>query len=45
MHPAFATTMPLLANFWIAQADALYAVLSTAMLFAVVLLVLRPDQR
>ncbi len=45
MLPAFATTMPLLASFWIAQADALYAVLSTTLLLAVVLLVLRPGQR
>ncbi|MFN7898685.1 MAG: hypothetical protein ACK5N0_03335 [Synechococcaceae cyanobacterium] len=38
-------TMPLLASFWIAQADALYAVVSTTLLLAIVLLVLRPDNR
>ena len=37
--------MPLLASFWIAQADALYAVVSTTFLVAVVVLVLRPDNR
>jgi len=37
--------MPLLASFWIAQADALYAVVSTTLLVAVVLLVLRPGHR
>jgi hypothetical protein len=38
-------TMPLLASFWIAQADALYAVVSTTLLLAIVLLVLRPGNR
>lgn len=37
--------MPLLASFWIAQADALYAVVSTTLLLAVVFLVLRPGHR
>ncbi len=38
-------TMPLLASFWIAQADALYAVVSTTLLLVIVLLVLRPGNR
>lgn len=37
--------MPLLASFWIAQADTLYALVSTSLLLAVVLLVLRPGNR
>ena len=36
---------PMLASFWIAQADLLYAVVSTALLLAVVALVLRPGNR
>lgn len=37
--------MPFLASFWISQADAVYAVVSTTLLLAVVLLVLRPGNR
>ena len=37
--------MPILASFWISQADAIYAVVSTSLLLAVVLLVLRPGNR
>jgi len=37
--------MPLIAGFWIAQADGLYAVVSTTLLLAVVALVLRPGNR
>jgi len=37
--------MPLIAGFWIAQADALYALVSTVLLLAVVALVLRPGNR
>lgn len=37
--------MDLIASFWIAQADAIYAVVSTSLLLAVVLLVLRPGNR
>ena len=44
--PCFASAMPsCLASVWIAQADALYAVVSTTLLLAVVLLVLRPGNR
>ena len=39
------TALPLMASFWIAQADALYAVVSTTLLLAVVALVLRPGNR
>ena len=41
----FLSLMPFLASFWISQADAIYAVVSTAVLLAVVLLVLRPGNR
>jgi len=37
--------MPLIASFWIAQADVVYAVVSTTLLLAVVILVLRPGNR
>jgi hypothetical protein len=37
--------MPLIASFWIAQADAVYALVSTTLLLAVVALVLRPGNR
>jgi len=37
--------MPLIAGFWIAQADALYALVSTTLLLVVVALVLRPGNR
>lgn len=37
--------VPLIAGFWIAQADVLYALISTSLLLAVVLLVLRPGNR
>ena len=37
--------MPLIASFWIAQADGVYAVVSTTLLQAVVALVLRPGNR
>jgi hypothetical protein len=37
--------MPLMASFWIAQADAVYALVSTTLLLAVVALVLRPGNR
>jgi hypothetical protein len=36
---------PLIASFWIAQADVVYAVVSTSLLLAVVALVLRPGNR
>ncbi|MEB3361045.1 MAG: hypothetical protein VKI42_02845 [Synechococcaceae cyanobacterium] len=42
---SFLPLMPFLASIWISQADAVYAVVSTAMLLAVVLLVLRPGDR
>lgn len=47
MVPALPTGSwpPLMAGFWIAQADALYAVVSTAGLLLIVLLVLRPGNR
>lgn len=35
----------LIASFWIAQADVVYAVVSTTLLLAVVALVLRPGHR
>jgi hypothetical protein len=34
-----------IASFWIAQADGVYAVVSTTLLLAVVVLVLRPGNR
>jgi hypothetical protein len=37
--------MALLASFWIAQADLIYALVSTTLLLAVVVLVLRPGNR
>jgi hypothetical protein len=37
--------MPLITSFWIAQADGVYAVVSTTLLLAVVALVLRPGSR
>ncbi len=37
--------MPLIASFWIAQADGVYALVSTTLLLVVVLLVLRPGNR
>jgi hypothetical protein len=37
--------MLLIASFWIAQADGVYAVVSTTLVLAVVLLVLRPGNR
>jgi len=37
--------MPLIASFWIAQADGVYAVVSTTLLLAVVALVLPPGNR
>lgn len=37
--------LPLLASFWIAQADLVYAVVSTTLLLAMVALVLRPGNR
>lgn len=37
--------LPLIAGFWIAQADLVYAVVSTTLLLAVVALVLRPGNR
>lgn len=37
--------LPLIASFWIAQADVVYAVVSTTLLLAVVALVLRPGNR
>jgi len=37
--------MPLIASFWIAQADGVYAVVSTTLLLAVVALALRPGNR
>ena len=37
--------MPLIASFWIAQADGVYALVSTTLMFAVVALVLRPGNR
>ena len=37
--------MPLISAFWIAQADLLYAVVSTGLLLAVVALVLRGGNR
>jgi hypothetical protein len=37
--------MPLIASFWIAQADGVYALVSTILLLVVVALVLRPGNR
>ncbi len=37
--------MPLIAIFWIAQADGVYALVSTTLLLVVVALVLRPGNR
>jgi hypothetical protein len=37
--------MPLIASFWIAQADVVYALVSTILLLVVVALVLRPGNR
>ncbi len=37
--------MPLIASFWIAQADGVYALVSTTLLLVVVALVLRPGKR
>lgn len=43
--PGVAALHPVLAAFWIAQADVVYAVVSTTLLLAVVVLVLRPGNR
>ena len=37
--------MPVIASFWIAQADGVYALVSTTLLLVVVALVLRPGNR
>ena len=37
--------MPLIASFWIAQADGVYALVSTTLLLVVVALALRPGNR
>jgi hypothetical protein len=37
--------MPLIASCWIAQADGVYALVSTTLLLVVVALVLRPGNR